>query len=209
MELVKWLNWRYATKSYTDKKIPAEQLAYILEAARMAPSSSGLQAYKIFVVSDQKLKEEIKPIAMGQQQVVDCSQLLVFASWDKYDSDRVSETFSNMEIARGMPAGKMTDYKNMLLSMYTPLGADWQANHAARQAYISASMAMVAAAECMIDATPMEGFKNADLDKLLQLEEKGLKSQLIVTLGYRNDENDWNLKFPKYRRSMEELVVKL
>jgi nitroreductase/dihydropteridine reductase len=49
------LEWRYATKKMNGEKIPQEKLDYILEAARMAPSSSGLQQYKIIVISDKAL----------------------------------------------------------------------------------------------------------------------------------------------------------
>ena len=146
---------------------------------------------------------------MNQPQITECSHLLVFASWDKYSEERLDDTFRKVEVGRGMPAHKMDDYKNLLLSMYIPLGESWQANHLARQTYISASMAMVAAAEMGVDSTPMEGFKNTELDKLLGLDTDGLKSQILLPLGYRDSSVDWNLPMPKYRRPLEELVVEI
>jgi nitroreductase / dihydropteridine reductase len=208
MELLNWLNWRYATKSYNGEIVPTDKLDYILEAARLAPTSSGLQAFKIFVISNKELKEKMQPIAMNQVQVVESSHVLVFASWDKYDDERIDDTFVKMTTARGFPTDKANEYKTMLKGHWAAKGEAWQANHTARQTYIAAAMAMVAAAELKIDATPMEGFDNDALDAMLNLNEQGLKSQVIVTLGYRN-ENDWNDKMPKFRKTKEDLIVNL
>jgi nitroreductase len=209
MDTLKLLNWRYATKRYNGKPISQENLEYILEAARLAPSSSGLQPYKILVISNKELLEKIKPIAMNQAQITECSHVLIFASWDKYTEERLSATFRKIEAGRGMPENKMEDYKNLLLSLYVPRGEEWQANHTARQTYIAATTAMVAAAELEIDTTPMEGFNNSELDKLLNLDQEGLKSQIVLTLGYREAQNDWNVAMPKYRKPKEELIIEI
>jgi nitroreductase/dihydropteridine reductase len=60
-----------------------------------------------------------------------------------------------------------------------------------------------------VDATPMEGFKPAELDKLLGLREKGLRSVTLLALGYRDTENDWLANLKKVRRPIEELVIEL
>lgn len=209
MNLIENLKWRYATKRYTEQKVSEQDLNIILQAASLAPSSSGLQPFQIFVISNKDLLEKIKPIAFDQPQITECSHLLVFASWDKYTEERLDETFRKMEKGRGMPEFKMDDYKKRILGAYVPLGDVFMANHSARQAYISATVVITQAAEMKIDTTPMEGFNNVGLDQLLELEKLGLKSQLLVALGYRDVENDWNLKMPKYRKSLEELVIKV
>ncbi|MFN8438649.1 MAG: nitroreductase family protein [Cytophagales bacterium] len=209
MKTLELLKWRYATKKYNGQVVPQEKIDKILEAAKLAPSSSGLQAYKIFVISNKELKEKLQPACMNQAQIVEASHVLVFASWDKYTEERLTETFRKAEAGRGLPPMKMEDYKNILVNMYTPLDEAWQAQHLARQTYISASMAMVAAAELEVDTTPMEGFLNAEVDKILELEKYGLKSQLIVTLGYRDAAADWNASLPKFRRANEELFVEI
>jgi nitroreductase len=78
---------------------------------------------------------------------------------------------------------------------------------AARQSYIAFATAIAAAAEERVDATPMEGFNNANLDVLLGLKEKGLRSITLLPLGYRDAENDWLAKFPKVRRQKENLFI--
>lgn len=110
---------------------------------------------------------------------------------------------------RELPANAMDDYKNLLWSIYGTLSTDWHANHTARQTYISMSTAIVAAVELGINATPMEGFVNEQLDELLELNKQGLKSQLLLSLGYRDAVNDWNAAMKKYRKSKANLIVEI
>ena len=50
MDIIDRLKWRYATKMMVHKVVPQEKVDRILEAARMAPTSSGLQPYEIYVI---------------------------------------------------------------------------------------------------------------------------------------------------------------
>ncbi|MGI4803417.1 MAG: nitroreductase family protein, partial [Janthinobacterium lividum] len=78
MTLLEALEWRYATKKMNGKQVPEEKIEKILDAIRLAPSSIGLQPYNVVVISDPELKKQILPIANNQQQMIDCSHLLVF-----------------------------------------------------------------------------------------------------------------------------------
>jgi len=207
MKLLDLLNWRYATKSMNGKTVPQEKLDYILEAARMAPSSSGLQPYEILVISNRELLERIRSIGFNQSQITDCSHLLVFASWDGYTPEKIASVLDRTVAERGQPAGTMDDYKKMLWDLYEPRGKAWQAVHTAKQAYIGFTLALVAAAEQGVDATPMEGFDPEELDKILGLTEKGLKSAVILPIGYRDAENDWLVQMKKVRKPMQEFVT--
>lgn len=206
MKLTELLTWRYATKRMNGKTVPQEKLDYILEAARLAPSSSGLQPYEVFVISNRNILEKIKAIGFNQSQITECSHLLVFASWDGYTPEKIAEVLDRTVAERGLPVGTMDDYKKMLWDLYEPRGKEWQAVHTAKQAYISFSMALIAAAEQEVDATPMEGFDPQELDTILRLKEKGLRSAVILPIGYRDAENDWLLKMKKVRKAKEEFV---
>ena len=74
MELLKVLNERYATKKMNGAIVPEEKVEAIVEAARLAPTSSGLQPFKVIVITNKELKEKIVPIAFNQSQVADCFQ---------------------------------------------------------------------------------------------------------------------------------------
>lgn len=209
MSLLEDLKWRYAAKKMNGEQIPQEKLDYILEAARLAPSSSGLQPYKVFVISNKELLAKIKKVAWDQSQVVDCSHLLVFAAWDGYSDARVSAVFNYTMDQRGLPHETMDDYKQNILSLYEPLGKEWQADHAAKQSYISFAMAIAAAAEQKVDATPIEGFLPPEVDKLLALEGTGYKSTLLLTLGYRDADNDWLVSMKKVRTPKEDFITEI
>jgi nitroreductase / dihydropteridine reductase len=209
MKLIDALNWRYATKKMNGQTVPQEKLDYILEATRLSPSSSGLQPYEIIVISNPELLEKIKPFAWNQSQITDCSHLLVFAAWESYTLEKITEVFDRTLAERGLPADRMDDYKKTLWGMYEPLPTEWHANHAARQAYIALGVAMVAAAEQKVDATPMEGFTPEEVDKILGLKEKGLKSAVILPLGYRDEANDWLVNMKKVRTPMETFITEI
>lgn len=207
MELLDALHWRYATKSMNGKVVPQEKLDAILEAAHLAPSSSGLQPFEIIVISNQELKQKIGPIAFDQPQISDCSHLLVFAAWDNYTVERINEVFDRTLKERGLPEDRMDDYKKRLISAYIPRPAEINFQHAARQAYISFGMAIAAAAELKVDTTPMEGFDNTQLDEFLNLRERGLRSVVILPLGYRDEGKDWLVNLKKVR-TPQELFIK-
>jgi len=208
MQLLETLKWRYATKKMNGQAVPQDKIDSILEAAWLAPTSSGLQPFKILVITNPELKAKIQPVAFGQTQIVDSSHLLVFAAWDKYTEERIDGVFAHTATERGISVNSFDDYKTRLKNIYLSQPAQVNFEHAARQAYIAFGLAIAAAAELQVDATPMEGFDNAALDGLLGLPDQGLKSVTLLPLGYRDQENDWLVNQKKVRTPKEELVLK-
>ncbi|SOS47105.1 NAD(P)H-dependent oxidoreductase [Tenacibaculum dicentrarchi] len=207
MELLDTLKWRYAAKAMNGKKVSEEKVTRILEAARLAPTSSGLQPFEIFVIKNQEIKEQIKPIAWNQSVITDCSHLLVFAAWDTYTEDRINHMFDLTNEIRGFKNEGWENYRQMLLSSYPQKDAEENFNHAAKQAYIAFSQAITAAAYEKVDATPIEGFDPAAVDKILNLREKGLRSAVLLPIGYRAEDKDWLVNLVKVRKPMDELVT--
>ncbi len=207
MELIEKLNWRYAAKAMNGAPVAQEKIDNIIEAARLAPTSSGLQPFEIMVVTNQKVKEEIRPIAWNQPVVTDCSHLLVFAAWDTYTAERINKMFDLTNEIRGFKNEGWENYRQMLLGSYPQKDAEENFNHAAKQAYIALGMAMTAAAFEAVDTTPMEGFDAAALDKILGLREKGLRSCVLLAVGYRQEDKDWLAKLAKVRKSTEDFIT--
>ena len=207
MELLDKLHWRYAAKAMNGKKVAEDKIERILEAARLAPTSSGLQPFEIFVIKNQELKEKIKPVAWNQSVITDCSHLLVFAAWDTYTADRINHMFDLTNNIRGFINEGWENYRQMLLNSYPQKEAEVNFNHAAKQAYIAFSQAIAAAAFEGVDATPIEGFDPAAVDEILGLRKKGLRSAVLLPLGYRNETADWLVNLAKVRKPMEELVT--
>ena len=208
--LIERLQWRYAAKKMNPAKaVPQDKVERILEAARLAPTSSGLQPYEIIVVTNKEVRERIKPIAWNQGQITDGSHLLVFAAWDNYTTERINMMFDLTNTVRGFKNEGWENYRNMLLGMYPQRDAEVNHQHAARQAYIGMSAAMMAAAFEEVDCTPMEGFDAAAMDEILDLRARGLRSVAILPLGYRDAGGDWLVDLKKVRRPIDQFVTKV
>lgn len=207
MELLDKLNWRYATKAMNGETIPQIKIDNIIEAISLAPTSSGLQPFEVFVITSQEVKEKIKPVAWNQSVITDCSHLLVFAAWDTYTADRINKMFDLTNTIRGFENEGWENYRQMLLGSYPQKDAEENFNHAAKQAYIAFSQAIAAAAFEGLDATPLEGFDPAAVDEILELKDKGLRSCVMLPLGYRDADNDWLANLKKVRKSKEDLIT--
>lgn len=207
MELLEKLRWRYAAKAMNGQKVADEKIDNILEAASLAPTSSGLQPFEIMVITNQEIKEKIRPVAWNQSVITDCSHLLVFAAWDTYTADRINYMFDLTNAVRGFENEGWENYRQMLLGSYPQRDAEENFNHAAKQAYIAFSQSLAAAAFEEVDATPIEGFSPDKVDEILGLREKGLRSCVLLTLGYRKAEEDWLVNLPKVRKSRKALVT--
>lgn len=208
--LIEKLNWRYATKKMDPSKTVAQdKVERILEAARLAPTSSGLQPFEIIVVTNPEVRAKIQEIAWNQAQVTEGSHLLVFAAWDNYTADRINMMFDLVNEERGFTNEGWENYRQMLLNTYVPRDAEVNYQHAARQAYIAFGIALAAAAFEGVDSTPMEGFDPAKLDEILGLREKGLRSVTILPIGYRDAANDWLVNLKKVRRPRDQFVTEM
>ncbi len=208
MELLDALKWRYATKKMNGKPVSQDKVDDIIEAAYLAPTSAGLQPFRVIQITNREVLEQIKPIANNQQQVTDGSHLLVFAAWDNYTQERIDNYLAHTANERGLPIEAMDDFRQKL-SFLTQRSPEENFQHTARQAYIGFGLAIAAAAELKVDATPMEGFNAAALDELLGLKEQGLKSVTILPLGYRDADNDWLAGLKKVRTPREEFMIAL
>ena len=208
--LLDQMQWRYATKKMDPAKaVASDKVDRIVEAARLAPTSSGLQPFEIFIVSDAAVRAKIQPIAWNQAQITDGSHLLVFAAWDNYTAERINMMFDMTNEQRGFKNEGWENYRQMLLGMYPQRDAEVNFQHAARQAYIGLSAALIAAAFEEVDSTPMEGFDANALDEILDLRARGLRSVAIMPLGYRAAEGDWLVHLKKVRRPREQFATEV
>lgn len=203
------MTWRYATKKMDPSKaVPDDKLEAIIEAIRMAPTSSGTQPFELFVVTNPEIRELIRKVSFDQSPVTDGSHLLVFAAWDNYTAERIDAVTEQLVKERGdLPLLK--SYYENLKSLYLPRDPQVNFEHAARQAYIALGFGLLAAAEQRVDATPMEGFDPAAVDEILDLSARGLRSVVLLPLGYRDEQGDWLLKMPKSRKSRDAIVTEI
>jgi len=206
MSITTALHWRYAAKRMNGMKIPKVKLDIILDAISLAPSSFGLQPYSVLVVENKEMLEKIKPLAMNQPQITEASSLLVFATWDKLTSEKINIYIEDIAKQRNVSVDSLKEVKSIIEAQLNKSDADnfiWNS----KQTYIALGFALLAAAEIEIDSTPMEGFDNNLLDELLNLKELGLRSSVLMTLGYRDIKTDYLVNLKKVRRDKEKLFI--
>jgi len=208
MKLLESLQWRYATKKMNGEKIPQDKLNTILEATKLAPSSYGLTPYQVIVVEDQEIKQQLQGACYGQTQLVDSSAVLVFATWDNITEAGVGAYMNEIATQRGMSVDMLADFSNMLNGSIKGMTEEQKQTWAQKQTYIGLGFALVAAATEEVDSTPMEGFVPAQVDEVLGLKELGLKSSVILTLGYRDAENDYLSSLKKVRWNDDKFFVR-
>jgi len=209
MDILSALEWRYATKRMTGHIVPDEKVDNILKAAYLAPSGIGLQPYEIIMISNQMLKEQVLPIAMNQPQIRESSHLLVFAVWDEYTHERIDKVFDYLDSEREILHPSSQRQRNFAKHFFGQMSLEENFHHAAKQANIALGLSIATAALQRVDACPMEGLDAAKLDVLLDLPARGLKSTMLLALGYRDGESDWNFKLKKVRKPFEDFVLKL
>ena len=206
--ILKQLNWRYAVKKFDPRRLPREDVSFLLECLRLSPSSFGLQPWRFVHVENPGLRKQLLEVSFGQEKVASASDLLVlarFSALTEADVDRYAEALAS---EHGTGLEKNSGYIDKIKTFVaegTVKGLDrWVSN----QVYIALGTLLAAAAMAGIDACPMGGFENEAYDQILGLENLGLKSEVIVTLGYRaSDDKYASLK--KVRYPIDELVLTL
>lgn len=208
MALLDDLKWRHAVKAYDpNKKLDKAVVEQIVEAARLAPTSSGLQQFRLIVVGNQELKEKMVAGALNPDCMRECSHVIVFAAWDEYTPERIDAIYDKTTDERGLVRGRFKRYTDMLKENFGKMSKEEQFQHAANQSFIALGLALAQAAELKVDSTPIGGFDPKLVDELLGLPAKGLRSVSLLYLGYADDERDWLGKMKKVRNLMEEFAT--
>ena len=202
-------NWRYATKKFdTTKKVSKEDLETLKEAIRLSASSFGLQPYRVLIIDNPELRAKLQPAAWGQSQIVDASQLIVFANITNFGETEIDVSIANLTERRGLPVDALKGYGDFMKSKIVALPEDVRNTWASKQTYLALGNLMNAASELKIDVTPMEGFEPAQVNEILGLGKLGLNATLLATIGYRHEE-DATQHYAKVRKSNEELFINL
>lgn len=207
MDYLKALKWRYATKKFDlDKKVSPDVLSRILEAGSLTATSLGLQAIKILQVDSPEIREKLLPHCYNQRQIVDASHLLIICSYLTVENEHIDDYMKRIANLRNQEVADLAGFKTMISNFVegfdsTPPMQEWLT----KQCYITLGTLLTACAMEQVDSCPMEGFKPANVSKVLDLEQKGLYPSLILPIGYRSIE-DKNQHLIKVRKSLSEFI---
>ncbi len=204
-QLIEALEWRYACKKFdADKRISDTDIDTILDSIQLTPSSYGLQPLKVLLIETKELREQIKPIAWNQAQVVDASHLLVFCHYAALSESYVDQHVSLMANTRNLPIEKLQGFGTHVKSSIASMDADHVNQWSGKQTYIALGQVLLSCALLKIDATPMEGFDRKALDNLLDLSKDGLSASLLCPIGYRHAEDPY-ITLKKVRKTKDAL----
>jgi nitroreductase len=203
------MNWRYATKKFDpSKKISAEQLDVLLEVVRLAPTSYGLQPFKVIVIQSPEIREQLLPFSFGQRQVVEASHVLVFCAETQLDSTTIDQYIERIATTRNQDETELQGYKSFMNRTLLDQEEDSIVNWHAKQVYLAVGMFLQSCSKLKIDATPMEGFNADGYSDVLQLNALHLHPVIVCPIGYRSaDDSVQHLK--KVRKEGSEMIIQL
>lgn len=189
--------FRHACKEFNpDKKISDEDFKFIMETARLSPSSFGIEPWEFLIIQNPEIREKIKLYTWGgQKQFPTCSHLVAClvkkSCFMKYNSDYVKyfmrdiqKNTDEMCALRSKALQKFQESDFALLDSDRAL-FDWSC----KQTYIALGNLLTSAAMIGIDSCPIEGFQKKEVEEVLasscniDLEKYGIS--YMVTFGYR------------------------
>jgi len=203
------LHWRYATKVFdASKKVSESDLEILKEAVQLSASSYGLQPYKVFIIEDENLREQLKPLSWNQSQITDASHLFLFANNIKMQGEEIEGFMNEVERIRGIEREKLEGYGAFVKSKTATLSPDEKNHWTAKQAYIALGNLLSAAAFLRIDTCAIEGFETEKVNELLNLKNRGYNASVMIAIGYRS-EDDKNQFLKKVRTPLPDLFETL
>ncbi|PWK19670.1 NAD(P)H-dependent oxidoreductase [Xanthomarina spongicola] len=209
MDIIHHLQWRYATKSFDSSKyIAEEKLNVLYQAFNLTATSYGLQPIKLVVIKNKELQSDLVKHSMNQVQIAQASHLLIFCIESNIDEEFVLEYFNRVHTIRNTSKTILKPFQDFLISDFEskPLKEieDW----ATKQAYLAMGNILTVCALEGIDSCPMEGFDPEAYNEILNLNKLGLKSVLLLPIGYRATD-DIFADFKKVRKTVTESVIEL
>ena len=209
MDTLKQLQWRYATKKFNDSKtLSTVKLNIIKQAFNLTATSFGLQTIKLVVIENKETRARLVEPSYNQKQVLDASHLLVICIQNDIIQEDVTSYYNNIKDIRNTPDKILNPYREDLIKSMESKSIKERQQWSTNQAYIALGNLMTVCALEGIDSCPMEGFVPDIYDSILGLDKKGLKSVLLLPIGYRADDDMFS-EFKKVRKPINEAVIEL
>ena len=209
MDTLKQLQWRYATKKFNStEKLSKAKLDIVKHAFNLTATSFGLQTIKLIIVEDKVLRSKLVKPSYSQKQVLDASHLLIICIQDNVTKDDIINYYNNIKGIRNTSETILKPYREDLIKTMQGMTIKERQQWSTNQAYIALGNLMTVCAMEGIDSCPMEGFLPNEYDRILDLEQKGLKSVLLLPIGYRADDDMFS-EFKKVRKPLKDTIIEL
>ena len=209
MDMIQALEWRYATKKFDSEAIiPEETIALLKHAFNLTASSYGLQPVKLLLVSNKSTLNDLVPLSMNQKQVGQASHLCVFCVETNIDEAYIRAFFDRIISVNNTPDEVLNPFRTSVISSFEQKSEDDIFKWGAKQAYLAMGNMLTVCATQGVDACPMEGFDPTEYDRYLKLNEQGLRSVLVMPIGYRATDDMFGT-MNKVRKPLNESIIEL
>jgi nitroreductase len=207
MDIVEILKWRYATKKFdSTKKLSPAKINVLKEAFNLTATSYGLQPLKLLVIENQEIKDSLVEHSWGQKQVSNASHVLVICIHTSIDASYIKKYYKRVKELRNTPDEILSKFENFLIEDFSKKSDEEVSLWATKQAYIAMGNLLTVCAIEKIDSCPMEGFISDEYDKLLDLAKIGLKSVLVMPVGYRAEDDIFS-DMKKVRKQVADSII--
>ncbi|TJY33482.1 NAD(P)H-dependent oxidoreductase [Pontimicrobium aquaticum] len=208
MDIIESLKWRYATKKFDSEAIISdEKIDVIKQAFNLTASSYGMQPVTLLFIKDKDIQQALVKHTKNQQQVAQASHVLVFCV-TKITKESIVEYFNRVKEVRDTPNDILQPFKEYLIDSFSEMTIEEIEHYCNKQAYLAMGNLLTVCAIEGVDACPMEGFDPKGYDEFLSLNEKGLKSVLVMPIGYRA-KDDMFADFKKVRKKITDSVIEI
>lgn len=223
-DITHYARTRHTTKAYDpSRKIPAATVEKLKDLLQLSPSSTNIQPWHFIMASTPEGKARIakstdEKYPFNSPSINKASHVVVFASrlaveekhlknvLDQEDKDGRFEA-DNAE-QKAERKGNMDGGRKMFANIHIQDQKDAQ-HWMDKQVYLNIGQFMLGAAALGLDTTPMEGIDTKVLDAEFGLREKGFNSLVVVCLGYRDPDEDYNAALPKSRLPYSEILTEV
>jgi len=195
MNYLEVLMKRYACRNFKPIKLPDEKVNELIEVIRLTPSALNLQPWRIKIVKDEMVKEELFKYSMGQEHVRSCSHLLVFCA--NTDIDEVIKKADEAMKRAGLSEERRQHMLSIAYAIKDKLDRHW----AREQVFIALGNAVIGAKALGFDSCPMTGFDPGGYSEVLGLP-RHIEPVALCAIGYGEE-----APTPKVRLSKEEILL--
>ncbi|MFT4831444.1 MAG: nitroreductase/dihydropteridine reductase [Psychroserpens sp.] len=204
---IKNLEWRYAVKKFdSERTLSNDKIERLKKAFNLTATSYGLQPIRMVVLQNKELQEKLVASSYGQQQVSQASHVLIICIERVVDKDFIVEYFNRVKNIRNTSESIINPFEDALVNSFSKKDIKEVKDWATNQAYLALGNLLTVCAFEEIDSCPMEGFVPSAYDELLELDQFGLSSVLVLPVGYRA-EDDMFAELKKVRRSLNDTII--
>lgn len=208
MDFIDVMNNRRAVNFFDpDKDVPDGTLKAMIQTAARAPSSFNLQPWSLIILRAQEEKKRLQSLAWNQPKVSEAPvTLIVLADRDGWKENHhfVEKNFQEMIKAKAMTEDQRQWFADARSSLYGET-EDKQLAFACKNTGFFAMALMLAAKNLGLDTHPMDGFDHDAVINEFNIPDN-YWIPLLLAVGYFK--KDMELAPPKWRKAVEEIVVK-